>query len=365
MTAVAVWQPSDFETTSRGANLATQAVNDLAAHVAAGRMDDEIADAQQWAAQMHAIAKVRKDAAALNIQAARLECVIARRAGLIGRLDVYDRPAYAGAAKAMAKVTEDEFATFLDWISRDGSISTLWAEFRGIVNRRSRVDAIARGRIPDYERDWDAPDGDTIARERATLDLIAQRRAQYETWVDAEHARDAAAELLESLTRYGEPFTTDEAAEKLATVLGVDHADAVVKTGLQVMVREAIGVSNRANERVSLPDGTQVKVPEVITIYEPAANDHWGWVRVPWMSAGIDQLGLMVAYRKQQVADMAAAARALESLHTLLASASQGPTDINCAEILERVLAGDYDHQIPADIDADIKAPAPIRRRSA
>lgn len=369
MTAVAVWTPRDFDTTSQGAQIATQAVNNLAAAVAAGHLDDGIGDAQQWAAQIHAIGKVRKDAAELNIQAARLECVIARRAGILGKTDIYDKVTFAGTAKAMAKVTDDEFSAFLDWIDHDGSISTLWMEHRYVLNRKAKVAAVARGEVPGLDRHArPQPTGDEIdwlERQREVLDDIASRRQPFDATTDHEQVRLAAADLLEALTSYGQPFTTGEAADKLADVLGVDAEDVVSRTGLQVMVREAIGVSNRANEMVQLPDGTRVKVPDVVTIYEPAGNELAGWIRIPWMSAGLDQLGLMVAYRKQQVADMAAAARALEALHNLLSLASAGPSDINCAEILERVLAGDYEHQIPADIDADIPVLKPIRRRGA
>lgn len=340
-TAVAVWSPSDFANASRSSELATDAVVNLAGYVRSGALDDRLEDAVTWAAQVHALGKLRKDAHTLNVEASRLECIIARRCAQLGRLDVYDKPSYAQAARAMGKADEDEFDEFLASITSDGSVSTLWQYFRGAKARQARIGQIARGQITGA---FDRP----AALSQEELDAIVEYRELKRPWdIDNEDSvKDAAAELLTNLTGYGEPFTTQEAADKLALILEVDSDDMVTRQGLLVMVREAIGVENRAGEAILLPDGATLMVPTVVTIEESDINDINGWIRIPWQSAGVDQLGLMAAYRRRQAASMLEAARRLTVLHDALAAASTGPDDNNCAELLDRVLNGDYDMQL-------------------
>lgn len=359
MSTVAVWSPSDMD---------TSAMRNLAAAVACGSLDDDIADAVTWAAQVHALAKLRENAAELTLEATRLECIIARRAAQIGRLDCYKKPAWVAAAKGFATLTDDEFRTLLEGVVKDRSISTIWSDWDRAARYSARVGRIARGLYGDPVAIGSSVD-DFASIVPPTHEFpLVDRGAE-----DGEYVRETAGELLASLTRYGVPFTTAEDAEKLAQILDVDIDDVVTRTGMQVMVREAVATENRGGKAVALPDGTTVAIPAVVTIEDTTVNNYNGWVRIPWSAAGLDQLGAMCAHRRRQIADMAAAARRLEHLHAALSVISQSDEDFNCQSLLDRLLSGDYprDVQLPIfDPEAEPGAiperkPYPIRRRRA
>lgn len=351
MTTVAVWQPRDMDSSARGSEIAASAMRNLSDAVSSGSMDDQIADAVTWAAQVHALAKLRENAAELTREATRLECIIARRAAQIGRLDCYKKPAWVTAAKGFASMTDAEFHAFIGGIEKDRSITTLWTEWAAARYRQERTDRVARGlygepvtvgaTVDDFSRI--VPPETFYAWDRGAED------GEY------DDVRDAAADLLASLTKYGIPFTTAEAAEKLAQILNVDADDVVTKTGMQVMVREAVATENRGGDIVDLPDGTSVAVPAVVTIKDLTVNNYNGWVRIPWTAAGLDQLGAMCAHRRRQIIDMAAAARRLEHLHAMLSAVSEGDDDFNCDALLQRLVAGDY----PMDVQLPIFEPEP------
>lgn len=343
-----------METSARGSEIAATAMRNFAKAVSSGSIDDQIADAVTWAAQVHALAKLRENAAELTCEATRLECIIARRAAQIGRLDCYKKPAWVAAAKGFASMTDAEFDELVESISVDRSISTLWSYWAADRYRKQRVDRVARGLYGQPVAIGSTVDDFSEIVPTETF-YYWDRGAEDGEYEDV---RDAAADLLASLTKYGTPFTTAEAADKLAQILNVDADDVVTRTGMQVMVREAVASENRGGEVVELPDGTSVSIPAVVTIKDSTVNSYNGWVRVPWAGAGLDQLAAMCAHRRRQIVDMAAAARRLEHLHATLSAVSSGDGDYNCADLLRRLLDGEY----PVDAQLPIFEPEPEPR---
>lgn len=328
-TTVAVWSPQEVETGATGADLTTRAMHNLECAILGGHLDDQFAEAGEWVAQVRAVSRVRKAAHAMNVQACRLEAAHARRAAQIGMLDVLEKKSYQQAAKKLAAMSTTEFAAYLDWIDQDGSVSALYGRYLFAMGEKARVRDIALGRVPSLPRN---------ERGETSAEAIGW-------WVDRAHypataieslddVKEAAATLISTLTGTGEPFTTAEAAAKLARILDVDVDDAVTRTGLHVMVREALAVETRAGEPVVLPGGEWVTIPHVVTIVDTDGE----WLRIPWASAGMEQLTAMAFHRRRQAEDMADAAKALEALADALAGESRGGDDNLCADLLDRLL---------------------------
>lgn len=292
----------------------------LAERVDAGEYDDDLDTAHEWVRTAEALLKVRDAAVEARIEAARLEAVILRRLGLLHRTESLTKQVDKANAKWLSGLDDPTFSEFLAGIARPLAIGTLrgewlWAHRRDVRTRRAIAGHVSRA-FP--------PVADEYLPSR--YDAIPE----------------VAAALVDGLVERGQPFTTQEAAERLASELGVDIGDQVIARGLIDLTGRAIrSASNLTLDAIALcVDGSEVQVPAVVTYHDGDA-----WVRVPWQSASVEQLAAMAEDRRRQARAMAAVADDLEALAQSVVQ-WEAPTDTGAADTCRRVHYGHASEQL-------------------
>lgn len=292
----------------------------LAERVDAGDYDDELDTAHEWVRTAEALLKVRDAAVEARIEAARLEAVILRRLGLLHRTDCLPKQVDKANAKWLGGLDASEFAEFLAWIVRPLAVSTLRGSWLFEQRPKERERRAIEGRV-----------------ERGCRNVVEEYRpSRYDA------IPETAAALVGNLIEKGLPFTTQEAAERLAAELGVDMGDEVLARGLVDLTGRAIrsAATLTLDPVVLCVDGSEVQVPAVVTYH-----DGDSWVRVPWQSASAEQLAAMADDRRAQARAMADAADDLESLAKSVEQWSS-PTDAGAADTCRRVHYGHASEQL-------------------
>lgn len=207
----------------------------------------EIGELRDWA-------RVQQEATELRIRAVRLELVALRRVAQ-GGLDkkIAGVAQFRSAARWLATLTDEEFATVLDEIDGQKTPIMLYRDDRAA--RQAMEEALASHGDSEWE---DSPRG---------------AYATYRADKDDQHYRRAVTLVLDEVLKHGEPFTVAEAADRLADRLGLEsRIREETSEGLRELVRAAIrggDRSARVDAWASLPiaftvqdgDGIYTRVP--------------------------------------------------------------------------------------------------------
>lgn len=290
-TDVALLTAQDLDPAFDGMQTAIREIDSVERAVATGALDEQLFDAFTWVEQVHALGRLREDADDLCRNAGRLEATIIRRCAELGYEHQLKKASLATLGRSLAKLSAVEFSEFLDQITGKRSLTTVYGAWNAMRLKEAGITAARNGRISSSD---DAED----AAARATR--------------DRDRVGSACEELLLSLVETGQEFTTAEAADKLAEMLGYHDVDHLTKQALIDVVSKSIHASNTAETLVML-GGKVVARPQTLTYL-----DGTRWVRVGFYEASLDQLHFTAALRRRQADELAASAQQLETLYDLL-----------------------------------------------
>lgn len=133
--------------------------------------------------------------------------------------------------------------------------------------------------------------------------------------------------MLDELTDAGEPFTiADVADELIATArLGDDDADDAFRNGVRNVVKHAI-----RSAAVGDFDGTAI--PKLLTVTSPTG----GWIRIPTLSATVQDARDALAIRQEQLEANRVAVEKIERFVTKLEDFSNSDGAMNIGDVITK-----------------------------
>lgn len=133
--------------------------------------------------------------------------------------------------------------------------------------------------------------------------------------------------MLDELTDAGEPFTiADVADELIATAeLGEDEADDAFRNGVRNVVKHAIRSAAVGNF-----DGTAI--PKLLTVTSPTG----GWIRIPTLSATVQDARDALAIRQEQLEANRVAVEKIERFVAKLEDFSDGDGAMNIGDVITK-----------------------------
>lgn len=265
----------------------------------------EASETATKAKQVRSYLKAINGAAAIALEATRLECDALRRLGQIGAADKAGSPEMVNIARQFASMSDAEFDALLVDLKP-------WASAVSIVR------AMRRAEREQEERNW----GQSVGSGTPGSPVPPQH--------SISSLAEAAGALLADLTTDGKPFTIAEAAEKLAEHVCDNYTSPAARAGYIEAVRLSIQAENGDHGWASCGG------PQWITYQE----DEVGWVRIHWSAATLDQFRAMVDLRRHQLAELRNRVEDLESILAFMDEAHVAHPDLTRCVDLDRVAAG-------------------------
>lgn len=231
--------------------------------------EDEALKAKRDAEVVRHWVKVNKAAAAIAIEACKLQATAVRRLARLGSHHI----AGAGrtASEWLGSLSDQEFSKLLGGLRYAKSPATLYSDHR---KQEEHDRALDRGRE------------------------IAEGQGEPH---DYESVCNAASNVLHAAMAGG-GTTVAEMSDQLAEVLGYDSGGRhyAIREGIETVIREAL-----RSERIS-----DEAHPDFVTWKDREA----GWLRIPWPAATLDQLRWMAEFRQEQARELQEAADTLAIL---------------------------------------------------
>ena len=263
-------------------------------------------DAFKWLRDARALMKVRDEALALRVQAARLELRTLRRLGQLAddcdtpsqARDVFEglRPVDRQSAKTLAAAPSKEFEAMLNWVSGDFATASQIAAWRGFQRQQQRLASMRTGSLPQH------PNPRQAGADAA--DAMESGIGGYQSW------RESILHIVSRIEVEADDDRVLSAARKLRRLIDPDD-DAATPA-----------VESAAEALAMVDDVAAAEVPVEKCSHTYPCPEHPkyvvypdnGWVRVLWEEAGLDQFEAMVGFRERKLAAEADSVRELVEL---------------------------------------------------
>jgi hypothetical protein len=249
--------------------------------------------------------KVQKAAKSLRVEAVKLECVALRRVGQAGlepKIGMHDR----AVAKWLAEMTDDEFDKLLDDSSNEVSPLSLMRACRD--EQRNLSNHI--GGYGSFDPDADIS---VYSIEREARDILR------------------ALEHLDS-------FTVEEAANELfnrfESYWGNELPREIADAPLKEVVRGVLRIPEPGRGVVLVGD-TVTELPGFVTW-----SDSNEWRRIPWKSASVAHLRVMVETRELQARQMVEKAQEMRELLNVIEMSAKSESESADAAFIRAVQEG-------------------------
>lgn len=269
-----------------------------------GMNAQDAAGVAEKARQARLIAEAMKANAEVVCECCRLELHALRRLGQLGQSTLAPSSLRA-AARRLGDLDDDQFAQVLALVQPFRSALGVFRSYE------KALDAAQNEAWADYRR---SGNGINLSEDYGLSDL-----------------KEAVATILErSDIQHSEALTVAEVAEELRAELGW-ASDTARTMALKEVVREALlADASGINDGDGAVWGRlkATGLPRYITCREDAEGGDPVWTRVPVGEATIEQAEWLLAYRREQIAQIRAKCRPIERLIALLRPASERNPDV-------------------------------------